>query len=326
MLRRAVFRLVLSMTLVTAPLRAEPSEADRATARALAAEGYRALQQNNYEVAADRFRRADALVHAPTLVVDHARALIGLGKLVEAHERYELVLREGIDPKAPRSWHKAFEAAGKELEALRPRLAWVTIQVEGAREPAVTVDEATVPPAALGVRRALNPGTRTFRVTAEGFLPAERTLTFNEGEEQTLKFELAVDPNANAASPPPARERLAVRDPARPSNAPAYVAFGVAGAGLAVGTVAGALALAKRSELDEVCTADGRCPVRAGEDIDAYRRLGWISGVGLGVSVAAVGTGLTLLLTRSKAGSSPAQPPALQPVIGILSVGATGRF
>src|ERR1043165_8586206 len=73
----------------------EPSEATREQARGLAAQGYDALQRKDYAVAEDLFRRADALVHAPTIVVDHARALVGLGRFVEAHERYELVMREG---------------------------------------------------------------------------------------------------------------------------------------------------------------------------------------------------------------------------------------
>jgi hypothetical protein len=324
--RRAAFSVLFSLTLMAAPLRAEPSEADRATARALAAEGYRALQAKNYETAADRFRRADALVHAPTLVVDHARALVGLGRLVEAHERYELVLREGVEPKAPRSWHKALESANKELEALKPRLAWVTIQVQGVPEPTVTIDDSPVPGAALGVRRAIDPGTRTIRVSADGFLSAERTLNLSEGEEQTLEIELAVDPSADAPSAPPEPPAPAPVVPERGSSAPLYVAFGVAGAGLLVGGVTGALALGKRAELEKVCTGDGRCPSAASDDLDAYRRFGWISGIGLGVGVAAAATGLTLLVTRPKASAAWRTAPAVQPVIGVLSVGAVGRF
>jgi len=71
--------------LLAMPARAEPNEADRATARALALEAHKALQNKDYATAAERFGRADALVHAPTLVVDWARALQGLGRFVEAH-------------------------------------------------------------------------------------------------------------------------------------------------------------------------------------------------------------------------------------------------
>src|SRR6186713_2811967 len=106
---------------------AEPSAADRATARSLAGEGYQALQDKDYATASDRFGRADSLVHAPTLMIDWARSLAGLGKLVEAQERYEQIIREGVDAKAPRSWQRALADAGTELAALKPRLAWVTI-------------------------------------------------------------------------------------------------------------------------------------------------------------------------------------------------------
>src|SRR3954463_14192525 len=119
---------------------AEPSAVDRATARSLAGEGYQALQTKDYATAADRFSRADALVHAPTLMIDWARALVGLGKLVEAQERYEQIIREGVDAKAPKSWQRALSDAGTELAQLKPRLAWVTLSVSGAEDARVTID------------------------------------------------------------------------------------------------------------------------------------------------------------------------------------------
>src|SRR3954471_17958179 len=105
---------------------ADPSAADRATARSLAGEGYQALQDKDFATASDRFSRADALVHAPTLMIDWARSLVGLGKLVEAQERYEQIVREGVDPKAPKSWRRALTDANAELAQLKPRLAWIT--------------------------------------------------------------------------------------------------------------------------------------------------------------------------------------------------------
>ncbi len=46
--------------------------------------------------------RATALVHTPALMIDWARSLVGLGKLVEAKERYEQIIREGVDANAVR--------------------------------------------------------------------------------------------------------------------------------------------------------------------------------------------------------------------------------
>ncbi|HTU62208.1 MAG TPA: hypothetical protein VMF89_27305, partial [Polyangiales bacterium] len=90
---------------------AEPTPQDRAAARALALEGYNALQRKDFATAEERFRRADKLVHAPTLVVDHARALTGLGRLVEAYERYALVVREGVSDNSPWPWKRALQDA-----------------------------------------------------------------------------------------------------------------------------------------------------------------------------------------------------------------------
>src|SRR3954468_2979898 len=145
---------------------AEPSAADRATARALAGEGYQALQDKDYATAAGCLSRGGARVHAPTLMIDWARSLVGLGKLVEAQERYEQIVREGVEPKAPKSWQRALADAGAELSQLKPRLAWVTISVSGSADAHVTIDGAPVPPAAIGVRRAVNPGSLQVRVQA----------------------------------------------------------------------------------------------------------------------------------------------------------------
>src|SRR5688500_16070551 len=148
---------------------AEPTAADRATARALAREGFEALKTDDFQTAEDRFRRADELVHAPTLVVDHARALVGLGRLVEAHERYSLVLREGVSPNAAWPWKRAYADAQKEIEVIKQRLSWLTIEIVGPDKPQVSVDGKPIPSAAVGVRRATDPGNRTVKASAPGY-------------------------------------------------------------------------------------------------------------------------------------------------------------
>src|SRR5262245_61496846 len=74
----------------------EPSPAERATARKLAEDAYFALARRDYRTAVDYYARALALVRAPTLLRDLARAQVGLGLLVEAHENYSSILREGV--------------------------------------------------------------------------------------------------------------------------------------------------------------------------------------------------------------------------------------
>jgi len=309
---------------------AEPTPADRATARELASEGYWALQDKRYADAADRFRRADTLVHAPTLTLDWARSLVGLGQFVEAQERYELIIREGVDPKAPPSWKRAMHNAKAELAALKPRLAWVTITVKGSNDAQVTIDGYAVPAAAIGVRRAVNPGSRDVAVGAKGFLGQHQKLSLAEGGEGTAFFQLVPDPDQQA-QPVLVVPKVAVVEPEPPprrrSRAPIYAALGVAGAGFIVGGVTGVLFLNKRSELQKQCDPDpDNCPEGSADGVQAYDTLGTVSGVGFVVGGAALVTGITLWLLDSKSGATPARGMVVRPYLGVGTIGAVGSF
>lgn len=326
------------LTLAAPAAAAEPTAADRATARSLAREGFEALKTDDFVTAEDRFRRADALVHAPTLVVDHARALVGLGRLVEAHERYSLVLREGVSPNAAWPWKRAYADAQKEIEVIKQRLAWLTIEIAGPTaptEPEVSVDGKPIPAAAVGVRRATDPGERTIKAGAQGFYSKEETVVLGEGAEQTVRFELeAMPPEAVAAAAPPeaqgspSDQAPAAPSPAEPAadNTLAYVALGVGGAGLVAWGVSGIFFLKERSVLAENCTND-ECDQDQQQHKDRYDTLGWISGISAAVGIAGAAAGVTLLLLNEPS-TSQAQTPAVQvtPYFAGDSVGVTGQF
>lgn len=319
----------------------EPTEATREQARALAAQGYEALQRTDYAAAEDLFRRADALVHAPTIVVDHARALVGLGRLVEAHERYELVMREGLPTNVPWSWQRAAADAERELAALKPRLAWLRIRVRGASKPRVEIDDRDIPTAALGVRRATDPGTHTLKVSASGYVSKEQSVTLKEGEvkEVELALELAGDAVNRAELDeqlPEERERAkaARAGAAGPNNTLSYVMLGIGGAGLVTGAITGGMALKVRSQLNEEC-ADRTCrplvesdATRFQNDIDRYRLLGTVSGVSFGAGIAAAATGGVLLWlgSREREKSSDGAWLHATPYVGASEVGLSGRF
>ncbi len=305
---------------------AEPSAADRATARSLAGEGYQALQAKDYAAAADRFSRADALVHAPTLMIDWARALVGMGKLVEAQERYEQIIREGVEAKSPKSWQRALNDSGSELAQLKPRLAWITIIVSGSSEARVSIDGVAVPPAAVGVRRAVNPGGRVVRVTAKGYLPQKMALELAEGGDSKADFTLEPDPDAQAPKAPPESPRPVSVPPESHDSTLTYVAFGFGGAGLVLGGVTGALALNKRSKLSDACDAAGNCRSDQDSALHSYHTLGTVSGVGFAVGVAGLGAGVALWLLHRNPSAAPAQGLALRPFVGLGSVGASGSF
>lgn len=335
--RRALlgrFLLVLA-TLLTLVVWAGPAEAqsaaDRATARALAREGFEALKGGDFETAEDRFRRADALVHAPTLVVDHARSLVGLGRLVEAQERYALVIREGVAPNASGPWKRAYSDAQTEIEEIKGRLAWLTVKVTGPDEPTVAIDGKPIPPAAIGVRRATDPGDRTIVAGGAGYLEKEENLTLDEGEVQVLEIALEPDPNAateEAEDPAPATTTYeATADSANSDKRLiAYAALGVGAVGIIGGSVTGLLALRKRSQLNKECV-NAECPPSSEDKIDTYRNLGTISGIAYGVGLAGAAAGVTLLLLSEQDGSSGVDTgTAVAPYFAGNSIGVYGRF
>jgi len=319
--------LAVGLVLLTASPRAhaQASEADRATARSLAKEGHEALLKKDYALAEDRFRRADQLVHAPSLVVDHARALVGLGRLVEAHERYALVLREGLAPNAPPAFVRAKQDAEVEIEAIKPRLAWLTINVSGPNNIQVSLDDVEIPPAAIGVRRAADPGERVVRVSAPGFLKREERLTLAEGEEKSIDIALELDPDASVRLEDEPRPDPATRPEPRPrDHTLTYVLWGVGGAGIALGAVTGVLFLSKKSDLDGKCPS-GKCPenLNLQSDIDRYHLYGILSPAGFGVGLAAAAAGTALLFVGS---DEPSGQAFVQPYVGPGSIGAYGRF
>jgi hypothetical protein len=315
--------------LFATPAWAEPSETDRATARELALAGHNALQSRDWATAAEHFARADGLVHAPTLVVDWARALQGLGRFVEAHEKYELVLREGVDKNAPKSWQHAFEEAKRELELLKPRLGWVKVILKEPTQAEVTIDGARVPPAALGVKRAADPGFPEIKVSAPGYEPLTQTLTVGPGEEKSLEVRLRKLPESETpqtAATPRSDGSLPSTPTSKLRRPFTIAAFALGGAGAITGSVAGILAIKKHASLKQEC--DGTmCQPRSTELVHKYHTVTTLSNVGFAVGAAGLGAGLVLLLTEPKSRETfePSAGLHVRPLLGEL-IGAQGTF
>jgi hypothetical protein len=332
-------RLLLPLVLLPGVARAQTasaSDADRMTARALAHDGYEAQTHHQYAVAEDRFRRAESLVHAPTLELGLARAQVGLGKLVEAHETYRRIVREPLAPDAPAPFARAVADAGQELAALEPRLAWVTIDVRGAppSDVTVSVDAAAFPSAALGIKRASDPGEHGIRASAPGFAPLATSFRVTEGQTTAISLTLQPAPSPEpaavpvteppAATPPvtpsgPAPAEQPVPPPSTPFGKTAgMVALGLGVAGLAAGGVLGVLALTKHASLSGGCP-DGHCAASESQQVSLYDTLATASTASLIAGAVGVATGFTLLLTTPKAAPVTAYA-------GFLSAGITARF
>ena len=297
--RRLVLVVSVALILPSAPRMAvaQVSDADKASARELAVVGFEALDRKDSATAADSFSRADALFHAPTVGLGLARARAGLGQLVAAQEAYRRVVFSDIPADASAAFKQAVQDAQRELASLAPRVPGLTIVVTGAPSAKVTIDDVEVPSAALGTRRALDPGTHLVRAGAPGFAMAEARVTLAEGETKQLPLALKPGDGAlpesarSAASASPAASQSApslgteqeTGSSSSPLRTSAFVSLAVGGAGLIVGGVAGGLALGKHSDILSQCPG-GSCPSNAGpslrSDVDSFHTMGMVSTVG----------------------------------------------
>lgn len=339
MFRRSSALALALACVLAAPLAYGQSAADRATARQLGQEGGRALADKDFKTAEDRFRRADALFHAPTLLLGLARAQVGLGRLVAAQESYNRIIREGVPADAPPAFRAAVDAAKSEVGAVATRMAYITLRVDGSDSPEVTIDGKAFPAAALGVRRPIDPGKHTVVAKAQGFIDATGSFEVNEAASAELALTLEKDPNAVAATTPGAGAKPGDSSSVPPSDTPppgepaksssgalktvGWISLGVGAAGLAVGGITGALAMGKHSDIESAC-GGATCPPEQQGEIDSYKTLGTVSTIGFIAGGVGVAAGAVLLLTAPKV--SVEKSAKVQPVIGPTGVGIVGRF
>ena len=330
------------------------SEADKSTARSLAQEGQVALEKGDFTRAEDRFRRADALYHVPSVALGLAQAQVGLRRLVAAQETYKTIVREGVPPKANEAMVRAVSDAKKELAALEPRVPSVVFAVEGPSDPNLFLDGSPLSNAVLGVRRPIDPGEHRFRAAAAGFKTHETTFVVSEGQTQNVKLRLDAAPPPPAIHPMPPPARAVASGDAGPGQRDRASSVGgtwmkpvgvtaivVGSVGLAAGVVTGILAIGEHNVLEQDCSF-GECPPERRDTLDNFRTLSTISTISVVVGVVGLGGGITLVaLAPSKRGAGatrePTKPgaqgtargrpqPALHPYVGLGRAGVLGRF
>jgi hypothetical protein len=92
------------------------------------------------------------------------------------------------------------------------------------------------------------------------------------------------------------------------NNTLAYVALGVGGAGLLVGTITGVMAMSKKSDLE--CQGKA-CPSSQEDALDSAKTMATVSTVGFSVGLVGVGVGVVLLLTGNSASKASLAGPQL---------------
>ncbi len=336
--RVRIAQLTLAAALLAPSLAwaAEPSAADKETARALMAEGRQKRDQNDLKGALKAFRGADSLMHVPTTALEVAKTEAQAGELVEARDHALTIARSHAQPGEPAPFAEARTAADALAADLEARIPSIKIHIAGAKEEDVEVrlDDAVIPPAAFGLPRKLNPGAHVL-VAKNGSDVRKVTVDVHEREtrETTIDFSVAAPapPPPDVVTPPPVEPET----PSGPGN-PARTAlvltgFGVGLVGVAIGSITGVMSLSKTSTLKEQCPAD-KCPAALQDDLSAANTLATVSTIAFVFAGAGVVTGIIALVamkahTEPQATTQARLPgPTVSPWIGLGAAGLSGTF
>lgn len=309
--------LAFSLTLWATPsfVLAQKGQAgrDKEGARALAEKGIDLLEAKRYGEAISRFEQAEERFHAPTHFYLMARAYAEMGKLVLAKKHYKKVTDEVLANYAPEAFLEAQQDAKKELAELEPRIPKLKISVSGADAGSVNVlvdnEKADWRAGPVDV----DPGEHTVQASSPKGDKSER-VQVKEGDalDMALVWESAA-----------AQENKPEASSSQGGAWPAYVAFGVGGAGLVLGSVMGGLAISKMNELEEKCPTK-QCDPANKPIADSARTFAHVSTAGFVLGGAGLAAG-ALLLVLSPGKPAPAEA-YMRPWIGLGQAGVVGRF
>jgi hypothetical protein len=307
-------------------------DATKNAARELAQRGSQAFEAGDYASAQDLFHRAHALIGAPTLSLREARALVKLGRLVEAIEAYVRSVRTKLGPDAPKPYQDAVAAAEGELEQLRPRVPQLKVVVEGLAKGdrlTVTIDGKPLQAALIGVASPVDPGTHEVVASTSSGAQAKTSVTLAEGESKDtlLRLEGSTSPRLEPASAAEAKAEPVTADTGTSSGTQrtlGFIALGVGVAGIGTGVGTGLLATDKHKSAENRCP-DNDCEAGSAgaDDLHAFRQLRTISTIGYAVGVVGAGAGIALLLT---APSDSERAALFRPYVGFGAAGVFGEF
>src|ERR1043165_5037034 len=118
-------------SLLSSYAHAQMSDNDKkSAARAAYLEGADLQEKGKYAEALADFEKAEKLYDAPTHLLHIAQCQAQLGHLVEASENYETLTHKTLEKGAPDAFKQAQDQGAKELEALKPRIPTLRVNVK----------------------------------------------------------------------------------------------------------------------------------------------------------------------------------------------------
>jgi hypothetical protein len=309
------FAFVLGSSLLAASAHAAPTPRDRTDAAVFTNKARAASSAKRYDEAADLLRKADQLDPTPQRKIDLAKALVPLGKLVEASSLLNSVINDTtLGPKDK----GAKDQAKKQLAQFESRIPWLSVHVVGPTKGAhVEIDGKEVEPDA---EAPIDPGSHKVGVDCDGWESGDRSVTVAEGEHKQITITLTPGTKTATAKPKSSGG----------TKWPAVASFVLGAAGIGVGSAFGIMAFDETAKAKQFCDGN-RCPARP-EVLDARNVAianGNVSTVGFVVGGVGVAAGIVLLLTVGASNDKPAEKKdalVVVPYVGAGEVGVVGTF
>jgi len=326
MIRRALPLLAMmgSVVFCQAPAAAQDA-GELKQARAQFQRATELEQAGNWTAALQAFREVGAVRMTPQVRFHIALCEENLGRLVAALGGYELALADA-DNVGP-DFKAEVEQNVTKLRSRIPKL--VIARGSGAAAAAIELDGVALGDSSIGVEVPLDPGPHAVTAHAPNHRAFSENITVKAGESASVTVELA---EVVPVAPP-------IVDPMSPPGRGArrVVPLVIGGVGVASLIGSGVLFGLRQSALSDLragCGEGGKhCPPSLQSRYDDLKFYHYGAEVTLGVGIAALATGATLLLLerkaqpRSDAGPSIRLAPSVA-IAGPRSFGTTaiGRF
>jgi hypothetical protein len=216
--------------------------------------------------------------------------------------------------------------AEKRARALEPRLPRLTINLskDAPKGAEVSRDGVVLGGPSLGVAASVNPGEHVIVVKAPGRKDAKYDVALAESETKTVQVDAG---EVDASAKPERKEEPRPVEEVRGGTSPlVFIGFGVAAAGLGIGTVTGLMALDKAQTAKRECP-DLACPEPSKlDDVESGRTLGTISTVAFVAGGIGAAVGFYGLFAGGKRSDPQATGKAARVFVGPTGGGIRGSF
>jgi hypothetical protein len=261
------------------------------------------------------------------------------GKVASAFTHYEAYLDLFAHMSDEQKSHQRGRdrIAASQRDALRPVLPQLTIALPASAPAGTTVtrDGDALGAPSLGAALPVDPGEHVIVATTPDGVHHETRVTVERGQRRTVILDLSAIPTPSATSTPTATTTTTATSTTNSTSTPnptttstanplrtwAWIAGGIGLAGLAVGSIAGAVVMGDASTIQSQCRPDLSCSPSGLSAASQSRTFAPISDVGFAVGGAGLATALVLFLLP---GPRPVAPVAsAQPHGGFVGLRAT---